>query len=575
MLVLFPTLHYASCVDRHVERPTRGSGKVVRFGGRELDAQDLARIRSLVKEHSGANRQELATLVAREWNWRRANGELRRRATLDLLRRLDDRGWIELPPSLRSAARSRSAKGGETASSFSPLPDEIGPGEVCLREVSVRPLLRGEFPVWREAMERFHYLGNSRIVGESMRYVAEVEGRSLAFLGWGAAALKSRHREAFLGWDPPTKYRRLHLVANNVRFLILPWVRVPHLASRTLSQNLRRLSGDWEARYDHPILLAETFVDLTRFRGTCYRAANWIYLGETRGMGRKGEGYEAHGRKKALFVYPLHRRAKEILSAPLPSPEHLGRRPMSAPTIDVNALPLEGKGGLIDLLSDVTDPRSRRGIRHPIASVLALSVMAALSGMRSYEAIAEWAADASKSLLKKLRCWCRRAPSEPTFRRVLSSIDAEEIDEKVGRWLARFTERGEAVALDGKTLRGSADGEGPACHLLGAITHHSGVVLAQEEVGEKSNEIPAAKPLLEDLDLKGCTVTADAMHTQKDFARFLVEEKGADYIFIAKSNQPTLLEDIETLDWGSFFPSGPDVRQGPREDRDPPDQGER
>jgi hypothetical protein len=115
-------------------------------------------------------------------------------------------------------------------------------------------------------------------------------------LGWGAAALKSRHRERYVGWDAKTKYRRLSFVANNVRFLILPWVQVRHLASVVLSRTLRRLSADWEQRYDHPILLAETFVDLARFRGTCYRAANWIHLGTTRGVGRKGAGFEAHGR---------------------------------------------------------------------------------------------------------------------------------------------------------------------------------------------------------------------------------------------------------------------------------------
>jgi hypothetical protein len=157
---------------------------------------------------------------------------------------------------------------------------------------------------------------------------------------------------------------------------------------------------------------------------------------------------------------------------------------------------------------------------------------------------------------------------------VLQSVDADEIDQKVCQWLARFSSPREPVSLDGKTLRGSKDGEHPARHLLGAITHHSGLVVAQEEVGEKSNEIPAAKPLLEGLNLKGCTVTADALHTQRDLARFLVEEKGADYVFIAKDNQPTLRQDIEALDWESFFPSGPNGGQGARPDRDSPDPGE-
>ncbi len=247
---------------------------------------------------------------------------------------------------------------------------------------------------------------------------------------------------------------------------------------------------------------------------------------------------------------------------------------MSQPAIDVSKLPLHGQGGLLEVLREITDPRGRRGRRYPFESVLALAVMAALCGMRSYEATAEWAADVSKDLLRELRCWCWRAPSEPTFRRVLQKVDVNEIDEKVGKWLEELSE-GKAVAIDGKVLKGSSDGEAPAHHLLAAITHSEGVVVAQQEVGEKTNEIPGAKPLLEPLDLEGSTVTADAMHTQTDLARFLVEEKGAHYVFIAKDNQPTLRADIEALDWGLFSPSGQNPGQGAREDRDPEDLAER
>ena len=573
MLAFFLGDLYSSVVAGRDKTPIRPGAKPVCFRGLELDAGEIARIRAIVADHPGATLRELSTRICREWGWRRPNGELRLRAGRDLLGRLEDRGLLELPPSSRSVAMRRRDEPGRASSFFSPPPALVGPADVPLRQVVVRPLEPRELAPWQEAMVRFHYLKSARIVGEVMRYVAEVEGRWLALLGWGTAALKSRHRKAFVGWDEKTKYQRLHLVANNVRFLILPWVRAPHLASRVLSRNLRRLSADWQERYDHPILLAETFVDLERFRGTCYRAANWLYLGETRGMGRKGDGFEAHGRKKGLFVYPLHRRAREILSAPFPAPEILRRQPMPAPAVDVNELPIEGRGGLIEILSDIVDPRSRRGIRHPIASILALAVMATLSGMRSYEAIAEWVSDVPKDLLRRLRCWCHRAPSEPTFRRVLQSVDADEVDAKVCGWLAKLAER-KAISLDGKTLRGSGDGDGPACHLLAAITHGTGVVVSQEEVDGKSNEITAAKPLLEDLDLEGVTVTADAMHTQTDLARFLVEEKGADYVFIAKGNQPTLREDIESLEWDSFFPSGSDHRQGPREDRGPQDTGE-
>jgi hypothetical protein len=182
--------------------------------------------------------------------------------------------------------------------------------------------------------------------------------------------------------------------------------------------------------------------------------------------------------------------------------------------------------------------------------------MATLSGMRSYEAIAEWAGDVPKDILRSLRCWCHQAPSEPTFRRVLQSVDAEEVDRAVGAWLAKQEGvRVDGVALDGKTQRVSGDGEKPPIHLLSAITHESGVVVAQESVGEKTNEIKHAASLLQHVDLAGTTVTADAMHTQKDFARFLIEEKEADYIFIVKENQPTLLDDLKTQHDGDFSPS--------------------
>ena len=399
------------------QRPGRQPPKAVRFGGEDLGPEDLARIRQIVHLRHGAARRAGQTRLSGVRLVPRERGTARTR----VLRSPDPAGrpWpVRLPARRAAVARSAQQKTPK-GDAFLVRPPTLKAGDVGLSEVSVRPIRPAELPRWREAMARFHYLGDGRIIGESLRYVAEHRGRWVALLGWGAAVLKSRHREAWIGWDEKTKYRRLRFVASNVRFLVLPWVEVSNLASGVLSRTLRRLSSDWESYYDHPILLAETFVDPARFRGTCYRASNWIQLGETRGMGRKGKGFEEHGRKKELFIYRVHRRAREMLSAPLPSPEISRRSVMSKPAIDVSELPLQGEGGLLEVLSTITDPRSRRGIRHPIGSVLALAVMASLCGMRSYEAIAEWAADVPKKLLRELHCWCWRAPSEPTFRRVL------------------------------------------------------------------------------------------------------------------------------------------------------------
>jgi len=558
----------------HRGRKRTESGSVgLCFRGEVITVAQIREIRKLIRCHGQGGRHKISAAVCRAWSWRRSNGDLNLRWCRDLLLRLEAEGQIRLPASRTRPGKHKSPLV-QPSSAEGPSPRVLGKDACALREVVVRPIVPSEHGRWRELMARFHYLGDGVLVGESMRYVAESPAGWLALLGWSTAALKSRHREAFIGWEEKIKLQRLKFVTNNARFLILPWVRVPHLASRVLGCNLRRLSADWRARYGHGILLVETFVDLSRFRGTCYRAANWTWLGQTRGMGRSGAGYKAHGRPKGLFVYPLHARARQILAAPFPSPEIMEEGRMAGLSLDVNRLPLEGHGGLIEALRDIGDPRKARGIRHPFASVMALAALATLSGMRNYEAIAEWAADLPKDVLKRLHCWCHRAPSEPTFRRVLQSVNADEVDEKIGQWLVKQEGLcGQGIAIDGKTLRGSGDGEKKPVHLLAAITHGRGVVVAQRSVGEKTNEITAAAPLLEDLNIEGATVTADAMHTQRKFVKFIVEKKKADYLLIVKDNQPTLLEDIRALDWDAFPPSGKFDRQGPRSDRDPQDLG--
>jgi hypothetical protein len=162
-------------------------------------------------------------------------------------------------------------------------------------------------------MERYHYLGDRPIVGEHLLYSATLGEELVALLGWASAAFRAPLRESYVGWDEMTKRRRLCLVANNIRFLILPWVRVRHLASKVLALNLRRLSADWQQVWKHPLYLAETFVDTTRYRGTCYRAANWRYLGETAGRSKRGNNYRRGGTRKALYVYPLRRHATRCL----------------------------------------------------------------------------------------------------------------------------------------------------------------------------------------------------------------------------------------------------------------------
>jgi len=432
--------------------------------------------------------------------------------------------------------------------------------------VQVRLIEAGEGGQWDELMAVHHYLGFRTLVGESLKYVAEQDGSWLALLGWGAAAFKCGPRDRWIGWTRSQQWRRLRYVASNMRFLILPGQRRPNLASQVLAANLHRLSRDWQGIFGHPIVLAETFVD-PDFAGTCYRAAGWEELGQTQGYRRNGSRYYFHGRPKAVFVRPLHRKGRKWLTDPFDVPAF---QPGGADLPNLNYV-LEARGELLRLLGELPDPRKRRGIRHRQANVLMVAICATLAGMRSFAAIGEWAAQLPQEALERLGCRWHPIhghylpPSEPTLRRTLQAVDVDLVDRELGRFLAHRS-MGMAVAVDGKAVRGAVGKDGKQVHLLGALVHKQGVVIGQRQVDGKTNEITEFKPLLEPLDLAGQVVTADAMHTQKDHARFLVEEKGADYLFIAKGNQPGLEEALQALDQGSFSPSGDPGGEGPRPD---------
>jgi hypothetical protein len=428
----------------------------------------------------------------------------------------------------------------------------------------VRPIAAEELVGWRAYMQRFHYLGDCSLVGESLRYVAVMDGELVALLSWSSAARHNRARDRYIGWDAATKARNLLGVVNNARFLILPWIRQQNLASRILGANLRRLNADWQARYHHPVWLAETFVDTSRFHGGCYRASNWAHVGQTTGWAKRGLTYSFHGHSKAVFLYPLNRHATGRLCT-LPTntegdddPMKLRKQDEESVKLDLGKLNLHGEAGLFQVLQSITDVRKPRGKRHQIEYVLAACLCATLAGAKSVGAIAGWAKDQTRDDLKRLGAKYGRPPSEDTIRRVLQEVKVAEIDEKTGTWMALQQKLvdGQALALDGKTLRGSRDGDGKPVHLLSAIVHGSGVVVAQTPVPGKTNEITCVEPLLRNVDIKGTVVTADAMHTQRETARYIVEDKQADYLLTVKDNQPTLRQDIDDLHLEAFPPSG-------------------
>ncbi|MBS4007368.1 MAG: ISAs1 family transposase [Clostridium sp.] len=430
------------------------------------------------------------------------------------------------------------------------------PTQTEFQSLNVRPIKQEEEHQWDQLMNEHHYLGFRQLVGESIKYVAELNTQWVALLGWGTAAFKCASRDEWIGWSKEQQWRRLIFLANNARFLILPQVQIPNLASKILSLNLKRLSADWMAVFGHPIVLAETFVEHSRFAGTCYRAAGWIQLGQTRGFGRNGGKYYHHGLSKTIYVYPLHRSARQLLSTPFLAPELIGGQ---KPMVDLNKVNLGSNEGLLGQLQQLKDPRKRRGIRHSATSTLAIAACAVLSGARNFLAIGEWAADLPQDLLRRLGCRFHPekriyiSPSEPTIRRQLQSVDADEFDRLINEWLAQQADP-DAVAVDGKTLRGARGSDGKKMHLMSAILHKEGVVIAQKQVDRKTNEIPLFQPLLEPVDLKGKVVTADALHTQVEHATYLKEEKEADYFFTVKGNQGTLLKSIEDLEKEDFSP---------------------
>lgn len=416
---------------------------------------------------------------------------------------------------------------------------------INFQEVIIRPIRQAEIGRWSELMRLHHYLGYKGIAGKSLRYVAEYQGEWLALIGWGSGALKCNVRDIYIGWSPEQQYKRLHYIVNNVRFLILPGVNIRNLASRVLSINLKRISADFEAAYGHPVYLAETFVDESRYLGTCYKASNWRHLGYSSGYSKRHMSYYRTGKRKAVYVFPLHKEGEKVLSGDfIPYDLNLVLKQVRLSVLQ--DFPIDS---LLEEIRSMRDPRQSQGLRHPLETVLAISLCAVICGCRGFRAIGEWAGYLTVKDLRRFGSNRDRPPSEPSIRRVLHRIDAVEFDRKIYGWLLKQKIiKGEGIAIDGKTLRGSRDGEKRGRHLLSAVIHKEGVVIAQDEVDEKTNEIKHVKPLFEDVDIAGSVVTADALLTQREVAKYIVEEKNADYLFVAKGNQKTLMEDIKNLE---------------------------
>ena len=400
----------------------------------------------------------------------------------------------------------------------------------------------------RRLLAKHHYLGDVRAVGEQLFYaLTEARGQWLGVLVFCAASRRLRARDRWIGWTEEQRRRRLPLVVNNCRFLLLPDKTFPNLGSRSLRLVLDRLSDDWQQRYGHPVVVVETFVDPEQFCGTVYTANGWQELGQTDGFGRvRRDFYVAHNKPKRLFARELCRHARRHLQATQLKPALAGVEAKTRPRSPHSPAQIHS---LVESLKGLPDYRKRIGV-YPLWSLVAIGLLAHLCGAPKGQK--EWAKFAKGlSQAQRRALGVRRqpggypAPSQPTFCRLMARINDDEL-EKI--FLQTQTQiRGpaptdELIVLDGKEPR-----QGGGHAVLTAVTVPSQYYLGSAIVDQKTNEIPVARELFHKLDLDGRKVSLDALHTQDQTARDLVLEHGADFLFTVKANQPTIKANIEKL----------------------------
>lgn len=278
-----------------------------RIRGRDIGRTDLCQIREVVAEHWERGRAAISRELCRLWDWRQQNGVFKEQVCRLVLRQLEDRDLIELPAPKRGISNHRQRRYyvvPEKAPVFctESIEGTLGTfGKVALK------MVRGtaEEALWDYLVYRYHYKSYRIIVGAHLKYTAYLKDRPIACLSWSSSVFHIGSRDRFIGWDAKNRSGNIRYVANNSRFLILPWVRIKNLASHLLSLSARSVARDWEFFYGHQLYLLETFVDRSRFAGTCYKAANWIRVGQTRGHAKKNNRFYFHGNHKDVYLYPM------------------------------------------------------------------------------------------------------------------------------------------------------------------------------------------------------------------------------------------------------------------------------
>jgi hypothetical protein len=281
----------------------------MRYCGREFSQQEIDWVKTLVETEPAISRQQLSIRFCRETNWRKQDGGLKDMSCRVAFLKMDKDGLIRLPAPKQTYIKPGSRKR-RTAQCLSQSKIVAPAGE--LNPVLELVDKRGS-AIWNEFIDRYHYLGYAALPGAQLRYFVKSSDRVVALLGFGAAAWKTSPRDDYIGWSAQKRQQNLHLVVNNARFLILPWVESRNLGSKILSLAARRVAADWQVRYRYRPQLLETFVEKQRFAGTCYKAANWICVGDTKGRGKKDVKNECKLPVKSVWLYPLDRNFRETL----------------------------------------------------------------------------------------------------------------------------------------------------------------------------------------------------------------------------------------------------------------------
>jgi hypothetical protein len=400
-----------------------------------------------------------------------------------------------------------------------------------------------------QLLDQHHYLKSPKPVGERLYYVvSDAQGQWLGLLIFAAAAKHLKHRDRWIGWTDAQRERRLSLVVNNIRFLLLPEKTFPNLGTRALRMVLARLSSDWQARYAHRVLVVETFVDPEEFCGTVYTANGWEELGKTDGAGRhQRDYYVRHDKPKRLFVRELCRNACRSLQAEHLKPELAGVEAKARPRSRHTTKEIRS---LVQHFQQVPDFRTRIE-SYPLWSLLTLHLLAVLCGApRGQKDLAKFARALSQAQRRALGIRKNRqgrypAPCQSTFCRLQQEVDGPQLERTlldIQEQIRGPAPQDELVVLDGKEPK-HGGGQG----VLTAICVPSQYYLTSGIVETKTNEIPVARQLFEGLDLKGRFVSLDALHTQTETARAAVLQAGADYLLTAKNNQSTVHQNIEQL----------------------------